>query len=82
MQPTVDISAFHIVLTISIFSSLNTERRREELFQVSCENKAILQRLRACESDYRRQRWQEDWKKVEHQRDDIARYPRELAKKK
>ncbi|XP_031418419.1 sperm axonemal maintenance protein CFAP97D1-like [Clupea harengus] len=56
--------------------SLNTERRREELFQVACENQGILQRISECKSDYRRQRWEEDWKKTEHQRDDIARYPR------
>ncbi|XP_048113093.1 uncharacterized protein CFAP97D2 [Alosa alosa] len=62
--------------------SLNAERRQKEFLQVSCENQAILQRIRACESDYCQQRWQEDWKNVEHQRDDIARYPRKLAKKK
>ncbi|XP_041966360.1 uncharacterized protein CFAP97D2-like [Alosa sapidissima] len=59
--------------------SLNAERRQKEFLQVSCENQAILQRIRACESDYCQQRWQEDWKNVEHQRDDIARYPRKLT---
>ncbi|KAL2094049.1 hypothetical protein ACEWY4_011361 [Coilia grayii] len=62
-------------------SSLNTEKRRKKLLEVGCENRAMLQRITACESDYRRQRWEEDWKKIEHQRDDIAKYPRGLTKK-
>ncbi|KAJ8417172.1 hypothetical protein AAFF_G00283990 [Aldrovandia affinis] len=56
--------------------SLNTEKRRHELLQVTRQNQVILQRISARQSEYRRQVWEEDWEKVERRRDDIARYPR------
>ncbi|XP_063052370.1 uncharacterized protein CFAP97D2 [Engraulis encrasicolus] len=62
-------------------SSLNNEKRRKKLLEVSGENQAMLQRLSACESDYRRQQWEDNWKRIEQQRDDIAKYPRGLTKK-
>ncbi|KAL6474480.1 hypothetical protein MHYP_G00180410 [Metynnis hypsauchen] len=61
--------------------SLNAERRREELAQVTRENLAIYQRITARESEYRREVWEEDWEKTERRRDDIARYPRGVADK-
>ncbi|KAI4883876.1 hypothetical protein NFI96_025742, partial [Prochilodus magdalenae] len=61
--------------------SLNAERRREKLTQVTRENLAIYQRITARESEYRREVWEEDWEKVERRRDDIARYPRGVANK-
>ncbi|XP_036391448.1 uncharacterized protein si:ch211-284k5.2 [Megalops cyprinoides] len=56
--------------------SLHGEKRREELLLVTRQNQAILQRITARQSEYRRQVWEEDWDKVERMRDDIARYPR------
>ncbi|XP_066557824.1 sperm axonemal maintenance protein CFAP97D1 isoform X2 [Amia ocellicauda] len=56
--------------------SLNVEKRHLELLLVTRENQAILERIEAQESDYRRQHWEEDWARTERLRDDIARYPR------
>ncbi|XP_051548612.1 uncharacterized protein si:ch211-284k5.2 [Myxocyprinus asiaticus] len=61
--------------------SLNAEKRREELLQVTKENLAIYQRITARKSEYRRELWEEDWEKVERRRDDIARYPRGVTNK-
>uniref|UniRef100_A0A3P8ZEJ9 Uncharacterized protein n=1 Tax=Esox lucius TaxID=8010 RepID=A0A3P8ZEJ9_ESOLU len=55
--------------------SLNADKRRDELLQVTRQNQAIYQRITACQSDYRRQLWVDDWERVERRRDDIARYP-------
>ncbi|XP_076860715.1 sperm axonemal maintenance protein CFAP97D1 [Brachyhypopomus gauderio] len=61
--------------------SLNSERRREGLLQVTRQNQAIYQRITARTSEYRRELWEEDWERVEQRRDDIARYPRGVAHK-
>ncbi|XP_016086263.1 uncharacterized protein [Sinocyclocheilus grahami] len=61
--------------------SLNAEKRREELLQVTHENQAIYKRITTQKSDYRRDLWEEDWEKVERRRDDIARYPRGVSNK-
>ncbi|XP_021421323.2 uncharacterized protein CFAP97D1 [Oncorhynchus mykiss] len=61
--------------------SLNAEKRRDELLQVTNQNQAIYQRITARESDYRRQLWLDDWERVVRRRDDIARYPRAVANK-
>uniref|UniRef100_A0A4W4GCJ9 Uncharacterized protein n=1 Tax=Electrophorus electricus TaxID=8005 RepID=A0A4W4GCJ9_ELEEL len=61
--------------------SLNSERRREQLLQVTRQNQAIYQRITARESEYRRELWVEDWERVERRRDDIACYPRGVANK-
>ncbi|XP_072529499.1 sperm axonemal maintenance protein CFAP97D1 [Salminus brasiliensis] len=61
--------------------SLNAERRRGQLQQVTRENLAIYQRITERESEYRRGLWEDDWEKVERRRDDIARYPRGVANK-
>lgn len=61
--------------------SLNAEKRRENLLQVTNENLAIYQRITTQKSDYRRELWESDWEKVERRRDDIARYPRGLTSK-
>ncbi|KAI1904395.1 hypothetical protein AGOR_G00005200 [Albula goreensis] len=59
--------------------SLNSEKRREELLQVTRQNQAILQRITARKSEYQRRAWEEDWEKAERRRDDIARYPRGVS---
>ncbi|KAG9280847.1 uncharacterized protein CFAP97D2 [Astyanax mexicanus] len=59
--------------------SLNSERRRKELQQVTHENLAIYHRITARESEYRRGLWEDNWERVERRRDDIARYPRGVA---
>ncbi|XP_015199007.1 sperm axonemal maintenance protein CFAP97D1 [Lepisosteus oculatus] len=56
--------------------SLNAEKRRLELLQVTQENRALLERITARKSESWRQRWEEDWERTERLRDDIARYPR------
>ncbi|XP_056307321.1 uncharacterized protein si:ch211-284k5.2 isoform X2 [Danio aesculapii] len=61
--------------------SLNAEKRRENLLRVTNENLAIYQRITTQKSDYRRERWEDDWEKVERRRDDIARFPRGLTNK-
>ncbi|KAM6973366.1 sperm axonemal maintenance protein CFAP97D1 [Aplochiton taeniatus] len=61
--------------------SLNAEKRRDQLLQVTHQNRAIYQRITARKSEYRRQLWLDDWEKVEQRRDDIARYPRGLTNK-
>ncbi|XP_043084436.1 uncharacterized protein si:ch211-284k5.2 isoform X2 [Puntigrus tetrazona] len=61
--------------------SLNAEKRREKLLQVSHENQAIYQRITTQKSSYRRELWEEDWEEVERRRDDIARYPRGVREK-
>ncbi|XP_040894868.1 uncharacterized protein CFAP97D2 [Toxotes jaculatrix] len=61
--------------------SLNANKRREELLQVSHQNQAIYQRITSRQSEYRRQLWLNDWEKAERRRDDISQYPRGLADK-
>ncbi|KAI2648654.1 hypothetical protein ROHU_015680 [Labeo rohita] len=61
--------------------SLNAEKRRQKLIQVTHENQAIYQRITTQKSNYRRELWEEDWEKVERMRDDIARYPRGVSNK-
>ncbi|KAF7701950.1 hypothetical protein C0J45_9322 [Silurus meridionalis] len=61
--------------------SLNLERRRAELQQVTRENQVIYERITAQESQYRRELWEEDWARGEQRRDKITRYPRGVAEK-
>ncbi|XP_056090904.1 sperm axonemal maintenance protein CFAP97D1 [Rhinichthys klamathensis goyatoka] len=56
--------------------SLNAQKRKEKLLQVTHENQDIYQRILTQRSDYRRELWEDDWEKVKRRRDDIARYPR------
>ncbi|TSK13420.1 hypothetical protein Baya_0294 [Bagarius yarrelli] len=42
--------------------SLNFERRKARLLQVSHENQMIHERITAQESEYRRELWEEEWK--------------------
>ncbi|XP_073724384.1 sperm axonemal maintenance protein CFAP97D1 [Misgurnus anguillicaudatus] len=62
-------------------NSLNGERRRAELLQVTHENQAIYQRITERKSEYRKELWEENWEKVEQRRDDIARYSRGVTNK-
>ncbi|KAJ7998354.1 hypothetical protein DPEC_G00221830 [Dallia pectoralis] len=62
-------------------NSLNADKRRDELLQITQQNQAIYERITARKSDYRRQLWLDDWEKAEHRRDDIARYPRGAVNK-
>uniref|UniRef100_A0A8C9QPJ3 Si:ch211-284k5.2 n=1 Tax=Scleropages formosus TaxID=113540 RepID=A0A8C9QPJ3_SCLFO len=59
--------------------SLNGAKRREEFLLVTQENQAILRRIKARESEYRRQLWEEHCERAECWRDAIARYPRGIA---
>ncbi|MGH0125363.1 UNVERIFIED_CONTAM: hypothetical protein FKN15_028744 [Acipenser sinensis] len=59
--------------------SLNAEKRRQQLQEVTRENQGILERITIQESEYRRQRWEKDWERTERCRDDIARYPRRVT---
>ncbi|KAF4081496.1 hypothetical protein AMELA_G00161960 [Ameiurus melas] len=61
--------------------SLNSERRRAELLQVTHENQTIYERITAQESEYRRELWEENWTKTEQRRDGITCYPRGVADK-
>ncbi|KAM9495176.1 uncharacterized protein CFAP97D2 [Clarias gariepinus] len=61
--------------------SLNSERRRAELLQVTHENQKIYERITAQESEYRRELWEEDWARNEQRQDGITRYPRGVAGK-
>ncbi|XP_051740184.1 uncharacterized protein si:ch211-284k5.2 [Ctenopharyngodon idella] len=61
--------------------SLNAQKRKEKLLQVTHENQEIYQRIMTQKSDYRRELWEEDWEKVKRRRDDIARYPRGVTNK-
>lgn len=61
--------------------SLNAERRRAELLQVTHENQAIYQRITERKSEYRKELWEENWEREERTRDDIARYPRGVTNK-
>ncbi|XP_060759002.1 sperm axonemal maintenance protein CFAP97D1 [Neoarius graeffei] len=61
--------------------SLNSERRRAELLQVTHENQMIYKRITAQESKYRRELWEEDWARTEQRRDSITRYPRGVVDK-
>lgn len=73
-----------VLITFSIlmlFCSLNSEKRRAELLQVTHENLTIYNRITAQESEYRRELWEEDWAKTEQRRDGITRYPRGVADK-
>ncbi|MGH0161066.1 UNVERIFIED_CONTAM: hypothetical protein FKN15_040665 [Acipenser sinensis] len=56
--------------------SLNAEKRRQQLQEVTRENQGFLERITIQQSEYQRQRWEEDWGRTERCRDDIARYPR------
>ncbi|KAL4622740.1 hypothetical protein GN956_G20215 [Arapaima gigas] len=59
--------------------SLNGAKRRGELLLVTHENQAILQRISARQSEYRRHHWEEHWERVECCRDNISRYPHSVA---
>ncbi|RXM94279.1 hypothetical protein EOD39_18161 [Acipenser ruthenus] len=59
--------------------SLNAEKRRQQLQEVNRVNQGILERITIQESEYRRQRWEEDWERAERCRDDIARYPHRVT---
>ncbi|KAK2842849.1 hypothetical protein Q5P01_013049 [Channa striata] len=61
--------------------SLNADRRREELLLISRQNQAIYHRITSRQSEYRRQLWLDDWERAERRREDISRYPRDLAEK-
>ncbi|XP_049929816.1 uncharacterized protein CFAP97D2 [Epinephelus moara] len=61
--------------------SLNAEKRREELLQVSRQNQAIYQRITSRQSEHRRQLWLDDWERAERRRNDISRYPQGLGEK-
>ncbi|XDV21769.1 hypothetical protein PO909_026790 [Leuciscus waleckii] len=61
--------------------SLNTQKRKEKLLQVTHDNQEIYQRILTQKSDYRRELWEDDWEKVKRRRDDIARYPRGVTNK-
>lgn len=66
---------------MKMFYSLNAQKRKEKLLQVTHENQEIYQRIMTQKSDYRRELWEEDWEKVKRRRDDIARYPRGVTNK-
>ncbi|KAK7118300.1 hypothetical protein R3I94_021959 [Phoxinus phoxinus] len=61
--------------------SLNTQKRKDKLLQVTNENQKIYQRILTQKSDYRRELWEDDWEKVKRRRDDVARYPRGVTNK-
>ncbi|KAJ1181145.1 hypothetical protein NDU88_006355 [Pleurodeles waltl] len=56
--------------------SLNSEKRRRDMSKITLDNGKILERIEKRESEYRREKWEQHWERVEHIRDDIARYPR------
>lgn len=66
---------------VTLCCSLNSERRRAELLQVTQENQTIYNRITAQESEYRRELWEEDWARTEQRRDGIKRYPHGVADK-
>lgn len=61
-------------------SSLNGEKRRQELRRVNQENRAILDRITKSQPQYQVQQWHEDWQRAEKYMVNIARYPRGWCK--
>ncbi|MGH0134995.1 UNVERIFIED_CONTAM: hypothetical protein FKN15_008898 [Acipenser sinensis] len=57
---------------------LNAEKWRQQLQEVTRENQGFLERITIQQSEYQRQRWEEDWGRTERCRDDIARYKKVL----
>ncbi|XP_009987599.1 PREDICTED: uncharacterized protein C17orf105-like, partial [Tauraco erythrolophus] len=55
--------------------SLNGEKRKQELWRVNQENRAILDRITKSQPQYQVQRWHEDWQRAEKYTANIARYP-------
>ncbi|XP_062855208.1 sperm axonemal maintenance protein CFAP97D1 [Trichomycterus rosablanca] len=61
--------------------SLNAERRRQELHQVTLQNQAIYQRITAQKSEYRQELWEDNWERTSQRLDSIACYPRGVVNK-
>lgn len=61
-------------------SSLNGEKRKQELRRVNQENRAILDRITKSQPQYQVQRWHEDWQRAEKYMANVARYPRGWCK--
>ncbi|KAM9301058.1 LOW QUALITY PROTEIN: uncharacterized protein CFAP97D2 [Morus bassanus] len=59
--------------------SLNGEKRKQELWRVNQENRAILDRITKSQPQYQVQ-WHEDWQQAEKYMANIARYPRGRCK--
>ena len=57
----------------SDLSSLNAEKRRADLAQISAQNQAIFQRITLRQSEFRRQLWLDDWERTERRQKDIGR---------
>ncbi|CAL8375236.1 unnamed protein product [Arctogadus glacialis] len=53
--------------------SLNAEKRRADLAQISAQNQAIFQRITLRQSEFRRQLWLDDWERTERRQKDIGR---------
>ncbi|XP_048348524.1 uncharacterized protein CFAP97D2 [Sphaerodactylus townsendi] len=60
--------------------SLNRRKREQELLRMTKENHAILERISKCKSQYKVQKWNEEWQKAEEYMNSIARYPRGFCK--
>lgn len=73
--------AWLLCLLVNVLSSLNADKRREELLLVGHQNQGIYQRIVSRQSEYCRQLWLEDWKRAERLRHSIMRYPRGPAEK-
>uniref|UniRef100_A0A8C3JLL5 Uncharacterized protein n=1 Tax=Calidris pygmaea TaxID=425635 RepID=A0A8C3JLL5_9CHAR len=65
---------------IVFLSSLNGEKRKQELRRVNQENRAILDRITKTQPQYQVQQWHEDWQRAEKYMANIARYPRGRCK--
>ncbi|CAL8360694.1 unnamed protein product [Lota lota] len=52
--------------------SLNAEKRRADLAQISVQNQAIFQRITVRQSEFRRQLWLDDWERTERRQKDIG----------